>query len=340
MLPAIKRFLALLLVFIVFFFLVTAIRTWRSGGDFSSFLPEFLKKEKTHRVEAFTPSRTPALDISDVEMLSRLNEEYARLTRAVVPSVVSIDTVGERTEKLLDFRGGYRIRNSPTQGQGSGVIVSEEGHIITNHHVIAGQNQIRITLHSGRSYIASLIGEDPLLDIAVIKIDSKETFVPLKLGDSSLVEVGQLVFAVGNPFGLGETVTQGIISAKERSLADNQRDLFQTDAAINPGNSGGRWSTSPAKSSGSTPPFSVSIRKNQASSESVSPSLRTMSATPWSRSSGAAARYADFSASRCVILIRRSAPNSDTREMPAPPSSASPRTLPRRPPDSSPMISS
>jgi serine protease Do len=73
----------------------------------------------------------------------------------------------------------------------------------------------------------------------VIKINSNETFIPLKLGDSSKVEVGQLVFAVGNPFGLGETVTQGIISAKERSLSDNQRDLFQTDAAINPGNSGG-----------------------------------------------------------------------------------------------------
>lgn len=239
MLPAIKRFLALLLVFVVFFFLVTAIRTWRSGGEFSSFLPDFLKKEKTHQVEAFTPSRSPALDITDVEMLSRLNEEYARLTKAVVPSVVSIDTIGERTEKLMDLRGRPRIHNYSTLGQGSGVIVSEEGHIITNHHVIAGQNQIRVTLHGGRTYKATLVGEDPLLDIAVIKIDSKQKFVPLKLGDSSLVEVGQLVFAVGNPFGLGETVTQGIISAKERSHADNQRDLFQTDAAINPGNSGG-----------------------------------------------------------------------------------------------------
>jgi serine protease Do len=94
-------------------------------------------------------------------------------------------------------------------------------------------------MHGGKTYSATLIGEDSLLDIAVIKIDSKETFTPLKLADSTLVEVGQLVFAIGNPFGLGETVTQGIISAKERSLSDNQRDLFQTDAAINPGNSGG-----------------------------------------------------------------------------------------------------
>ena len=239
MLPALKRFLALLIVFAVFFLLVTAMRTWRSEGDLTSLIPSFLRNTETNRPEAFTPSDKPALNLSDVEIISRLNEEYARLTRAVVPSVVSIDTAGVRTERLMDFFGRSSVRSYPTQGQGSGVIVSKEGHIITNHHVIAGQNKIRITLHGGKTYGATMIGEDPLLDIAVIKIDSNETFAPLKLGDSSQVEVGQLVFAVGNPFGLGETVTQGIISAKERSLSDNQRDLFQTDAAINPGNSGG-----------------------------------------------------------------------------------------------------
>jgi Do/DeqQ family serine protease len=153
--------------------------------------------------------------------------------------VVSIDTAGVRTERLQDLWGRTRVRSYPTQGQGSGVIVSKEGHVITNHHVIAGQQQIQVTLHDGKTHPARLIGEDTLLDIAVLKIDSNETFTPLKLGDSSLAQVGQMVFAVGNPFGLGETVTQGIISAKERSLSDNQRDLFQTDAAINPGNSGG-----------------------------------------------------------------------------------------------------
>ncbi len=239
MLPAFKRFLVLLFVFALFFLLVMATRTWRSGGDLTSLIPSFLRNTETNRPEAFTPSNEPALNLSDVEIISRLNEEYARLTRAVVPSVVSIDTVGVRTERLMDFFGRSSVRSYPTQGQGSGVIVSKEGHIITNHHVIAGQNKIRITLHGGKTYGATMIGEDPLLDIAVIKIDSNETFAPLKLGDSSQVEVGQLVFAVGNPFGLGETVTQGIISAKERSLSDNQRDLFQTDAAINPGNSGG-----------------------------------------------------------------------------------------------------
>jgi serine protease Do len=239
MLLAIKRFLALLLVFAAFFLLVTAMRTWRAGGDFSAFIPSFLRKTEANRSEAFTASDKPALNLSDVEIISRLNQEYARLTKSVVPSVVSIDTAGVRTEQLMDFFGRSSVRSYPTQGQGSGVIVSKEGHVITNHHVIAGQNKIRITLHGGKTYGATMIGEDPLLDIAVIKIDSNETFTPLKLGDSSQVEVGQLVFAVGNPFGLGETVTQGIISAKERSLSDNQRDLFQTDAAINPGNSGG-----------------------------------------------------------------------------------------------------
>ncbi len=239
MLPAIKRFLALLSVFVVFFLLVTAFRTWRSGGDLESILPDFLKKEKTHRAGSFTPSDTAALDIDDMEMLSRLNEEYARLTRAVVPSVVSIDTTGKRTERLMDLWGRTKIRSYPVQGQGSGVIVSREGHIITNHHVIAGQEKIRITLHGGKTYDATIIGEDTLLDIAVLRIDSNETFTPLKLGDSSKVEVGQLVFAVGNPFGYEETVTQGIISGKDRARSDNQRDLFQTDAAINPGNSGG-----------------------------------------------------------------------------------------------------
>ncbi len=235
----IKRLLTLLGVFVLFFVLVTALKTWQSGRDFASLIPDFLKSKNNPTQETFTPSIKSALKLSDVQLISQLNQEYANLTKAVVPSVVSIDTAGIRTEQLVDFFGRPSVRSFPTQGQGSGVIVSKEGHIITNHHVIAGQKDISITVHGGKTYKATMVGEDTLLDIAVIKIESNETFTPLKLGDSSLVEVGQLVFAIGNPFGLGETVTQGIISAKERSLSDNQRDLFQTDAAINPGNSGG-----------------------------------------------------------------------------------------------------
>ncbi len=236
---AFRRLLALAAVFLTAFVAVSALRTWRSGGDLRSLIPGFSKKTGQFQPEAFTlPDKAP-LDLGDVELLSRLNNEYARLTEAVVPSVVSIDTAGIRSEQLLDIWGQTRVRNYPTQGQGSGVIVTKEGHVVTNHHVIAGQQKIQVTLHGGKAYTARLIGEDTLLDIAVLKIDSNEAFTPLKMGDSSQAQVGQIVLALGNPFGLGETVTQGIISAKERSLSDNQRDLFQTDAAINPGNSGG-----------------------------------------------------------------------------------------------------
>lgn len=237
--PGFRRLLALVTVFAAAFASVYALRVWRSGGDLRDLIPGLGQSANGHRPEKFTLPERPPLDLSDVEILSRVNDEYARLTHAVVPSVVSIDTAGVRTEQLRDFWGRSSIRSYPTQGQGSGVIVTKEGHVITNHHVIAGQQKIQVTLHGGKTYPASLIGEDNLLDIAVLKIDANETFTPLKLGDSTEVKVGQLVFAVGNPFGLGETVTKGIISAKERSLSDNQRDLFQTDAAINPGNSGG-----------------------------------------------------------------------------------------------------
>ncbi len=233
------RLLVLIVVFVAMFSLVTVFRTWKSGGNLRSLVPWLAKDAGHFHPGPFTLQEEAPLNLGDVQLLSRLNDEYARLTEAVVPSVVSIDTAGVRSEQLFDFWGQTHIRNYPTQGQGSGVIVTEEGHILTNHHVIAGQQKIQVTLHTGKTYAAELVGEDPLLDIAVLKIKSGETFKPLKLGDSSQTKVGQLVFAVGNPFGLGETVTQGIVSAKERSLSDTQRDLIQTDAAINPGNSGG-----------------------------------------------------------------------------------------------------
>ena len=234
-----RRLLALAVVFFAAFAAVSVLKTCRSGGSLRDLIPGLKKGDGHFRPESFTlPERAP-LNLGDVELLSRLNDEYSSLTKAVVPSVVSIDTAGVRTERLLDLWGRTRIRRYPTQGQGSGVIVTNEGHVVTNHHVIAGQQQIQVTLHGGKTYPARLIGEDTMLDIAVLKIEGDGPFVPLKMGDSSEVQVGQIVFAVGNPFGLGETITQGIISAKERSLSDNQRDLFQTDAAINPGNSGG-----------------------------------------------------------------------------------------------------
>lgn len=237
--PAFRRLWTLVAIFLIAFIAVAALRTCLAGKGLRDWIPGLFTGGKQFRPETFTLPDKPPLDPKDVEWLARMNEEYARLTRAVVPSVVSINTAGVQTERLLDMWGRARERRYPTQGQGSGVIVTKEGHVVTNHHVIAGQQQIHVTLHDGKSYPARLIGEDLLLDIAVLKIDADASFTPLKFGDSSQAQVGQIVFAVGNPFGLGETVTQGIISAKERSISDNQRDLFQTDAAINPGNSGG-----------------------------------------------------------------------------------------------------
>ncbi|WAC19982.1 trypsin-like peptidase domain-containing protein [Luteolibacter sp. SL250] len=234
-----RRLLALGAVFAIAFLAVSALRIWRSGGDFRALVPWLGGSGENFHPETFTLPEKAPLKLDDVELLGRLNDEYARLTQAVVPSVVSIDTASVKTERLLDMWGRLRVNRYPTRGQGSGVIVSSEGHIVTNHHVIAGQQKIQVTLHGGKTYPATLVGEDDLLDIAVIKIQGEGPFTPLKLGDSSEVKVGQMVFAIGNPFGLGETVTQGIISAKERSISDSQPDLFQTDAAINPGNSGG-----------------------------------------------------------------------------------------------------
>ncbi len=236
----IRRLLALVAVFTVAFCAVYLIRNGTAGLA-RLWDGEGRGSASQHRPERATLPDRPPLELGDVELLARLDAEYSKLTEAVVPSVVSIDTAGERAERLLDGWGRQRgIRRVPTQGQGSGVIVSEEGHVVTNQHVVSGQQQIQITLFDGKVYPATLIGQDPQLDVAVLKIESQsEKFRPLKFGDSSQVRRGQIVFAIGNPFGLGETITQGIISAVERSLSDTQRDLFQTDAAINPGNSGG-----------------------------------------------------------------------------------------------------
>ena len=217
--PSFRRLLALGAIFLIAFVAVSAMRTCHAGGGLRDWLPTIFRGGQQFRPETFTLPDKPPLDLKDVELLARMNEEYASLTRAVVPSVVSINTAGVQIERLPDIWGRTLERRYPTQGQGSGVIVTKEGHVVTNHHVIAGQQKIQVTLHGGKSHPAHLVGEDVLLDIAVLKIDADTAFTPLKFGDSSQAQVGQIVFAVGNPFGLGETVTQGIISAKERSLS-------------------------------------------------------------------------------------------------------------------------
>ena len=177
--------------------------------------------------------------------LSAMEEEYTKLVESVVPAVVSITTekrVLQHVPMVLDafdliFGPRKRVVEQKATGLGSGVIVSKEGHVITNHHVISGMEEIRVQLTDGRIEPAELIGSDPATDIAVLKI--KGPVPALGFADSDKVRVGQPVIAVGNPFGLQETVTQGIISAKGRAVRDSGVEFLQTDAAVNQGNSGG-----------------------------------------------------------------------------------------------------
>ena len=175
--------------------------------------------------------------------LETVDAELTRLVRAVTPSVVSI-TTEKRVRKRVSpmdplefFFGGGRIVEEKAKGMGSGVVVSSKGHVMTNHHVISGMEQIVVQLDDGRVEPAKLVGSDPQTDIAVLKI---EGIAPaLTFADSDQVKVGQMVLAVGNPFGFEETVTRGIVNAKGRAFSDSGVQFLQTDAAVNPGNSGG-----------------------------------------------------------------------------------------------------
>ncbi len=132
----------------------------------------------------------------------------------------------------------------PMEGSGSGSVISKQGHILTNYHVVEGAQQIKVALHTGNSYDAELIGKDAPNDIAVLRIDAPpEDLEPVEIGDSSQLKVGQHIYAIGNPFGLERTLTLGIISSLNRSLPSRggrtMRSIIQIDAALNRGNSGG-----------------------------------------------------------------------------------------------------
>jgi serine protease Do len=140
-----------------------------------------------------------------------------------------------------DFSGQFRVpREQRERSLGSGVIISPEGHILTNNHVVEGATEIKISLADKRELKANVVGTDSRTDIAVLKIDAKDLPV-VTFADSSNVQVGEFVLAVGNPFGVGQTVTMGIVSATGRGGLgiEDYEDFIQTDAAINPGNSGG-----------------------------------------------------------------------------------------------------
>src|SRR6266699_1075184 len=202
--------------------------------------------------EKYTLASTPSVDSKQVASLEALNRERRALVSSVIPSVVAVKTSKkiaiprERGLDLFEFFYGNqrRFRNPNDQALvqnslGSGVIVTNEGHIITNNHVVDQVDEIEVQLSDGRTKKARLVGADSQLDVAVLKIDDPGV-KPLKLADSDTVQPGDFVLAIGNPFGLQETVTDGIISWKGRpNSTDFRGDLLQTNAAINPGNSGG-----------------------------------------------------------------------------------------------------
>ena len=174
----------------------------------------------------------------------------APLVKQVAPAVVNIgvsQTVTRRSPYNDEmFRRFFGMPNNPgnsreVQSAGSGVIVDAiNGYILTNHHVIEGAEKIQISLITGETLDAEVIGSDPATDIALLKVDSKN-LIDIKIGDSDIVQVGDFVIAIGNPFGLSHTVTSGIVSALGRTGISNNgyEDFIQTDASINPGNSGG-----------------------------------------------------------------------------------------------------
>lgn len=179
--------------------------------------------------------------LSEALSLESMDREFTELVDHVVPSVVSITTTSapDREALVRQFFGLSRGGGTQNNKMGSGIIVSPEGHIVTNWHVINGASQVTIQLNDGRTLPASVAGADQRSDIAVLKVEA-EGLSPIAFGDSELVKVGQMVFAVGNPFGLQETVTQGIISAKgRRTMSEAANEFFQTSTTINPGNSGG-----------------------------------------------------------------------------------------------------
>ena len=191
---------------------------------------------------------------SELARVEEVSNAFRMVSRVAKPAVVHIRAEGGGDEEELaaeldrlrrlhpDLPEGFRFPNAPASS-GSGVLIDADGYIVTNHHVVGGRESITVRLHDDRVYEATIVGDDPKTDLAVLKIDAPDLNV-LQFGDSDAMEVGDWVLAVGAPFGLTQTVTHGIVSAKgRRDIGGLDREMYQdfiqTDAAINPGNSGG-----------------------------------------------------------------------------------------------------
>ena len=195
------------------------------------------------------------LSFSTISNSQNIPNSFANLATKLIPSVVNISTtqtVVTRSNPFPNFQfppgspfgDMFKEFGTPQERQssalGSGFIIDEKGIVVTNNHVIEGAEDIVVQVNGEKKFNAKVIGSDPLSDIAILKIDSNEKFMPVKFGNSDKARIGDWVIAIGNPFGLGGTVTSGIVSARNRSIGlSRYEDYIQTDASINQGNSGG-----------------------------------------------------------------------------------------------------
>ncbi len=207
------------------------------------------------KIKAIILSLILVFNFSSVSNSQNIPNSFADLAEKLMPSVVNISTtqtVVTRSNPFPNFQfppgspfgDMFKEFGTPQERQssalGSGFIIDQEGIVVTNNHVIEGAEDIVVQVNGEKKFKAKVIGADPLSDIAVLKIESKEKFLPVRFGDSDKARIGDWVIAIGNPFGLGGTVTSGIISARNRSIGlSRYEDYIQTDASINSGNSGG-----------------------------------------------------------------------------------------------------
>jgi len=197
--------------------------TWRSNSQAGTHPPNWLAH----------PAQVEITEAAPGESLDGEEQNNIGVYKKNIPSVVNV------TSRAMTFDFFYGL--VPHEGQGSGFVIDKEGHILTNYHVIADARQVEVTLHNRKKYKATIVGSDPAHDLAVIQIKATD-LVPAVLGDSKNLQVGQKVYAIGNPFGLSGTMTRGIVSSIRPVREPNGAtigDAIQTDAAINPGNSGG-----------------------------------------------------------------------------------------------------
>ena len=200
-----------------------------------------INNEQTNTSKPNYEFKTANYNVNNTSNSLPLNNDFVSAAEKTIDAVVHVKNTTNYSGPVTIQDLFFNRRTPQSQvGTGSGVIISPDGYIITNNHVIDRASDIEITLNNNKSYKAELIGTDKETDIALLKIDTEESLPYTTFGDSDEAKIGEWVLAVGNPFNLTSTVTAGIISAKSRDLSGEQNQSFiQTDAAVNPGNSGG-----------------------------------------------------------------------------------------------------